>query len=572
MTNASNTSCDDNNACTSKSFCFDGTCVPAVGSEKKCDDGNKCTDDSCDPKTGKCVATNNVAPCDSGDLCTYGDKCFNGACKGSSTKLCDDDNDCTSDSCDPKSGKCSFKSLKDGSPCTDGLACTTGDACQAGQCKFKSSKCPLFTETFECGDAGAGWTLDKPAGKKVIWAVDASPTLPNQINYACTLNFNNGTNYCDPAGNGCQSPTGTAKSPVIDGAKGFGTLRLTFETFYQVDGGWSDRPRVNIKDATTDAVITGFYLSKSSQNQNTWRTINVNISAALGKKFYIELFLDNPSGGGNNDGKGWAMDNIVIDQEPVVENCTDGVDNDGDGKADCEDPACISKGGCVELCGNGLDDDYDDKVDCDDPDCKGTLACVPATLEWNFNCGDAGWSYTKGANNVSWAIDATPAAVKPYTGGCTLNYNNGTNYCGVSTCSSFYNWSAGLATLDKEIDATQFKQLKASYWVYMDVSAYGNLGYDNSFLQVSTNNFKGCCGATNQCSTTEPENCNSAGNATFQTPEPQDGGKKWRQVEVDLSAFAGKKFKLRYRFNTVSSQSNNFPGVFVDDLRIYGTK
>ena len=111
------------------------------------------------------------------------------------------------------------------------------------------------------------------------------------------------------------------------------------------------------REATTDAVITGFYLSKSSQNQNTWRTINVNISAALGKKFYIELFLGNPSGGGNNDGKGWAMDNIVIDQEPVVENCTDGVDNDGDGKADCEDPACISKGGCVELCGNGVDDE-----------------------------------------------------------------------------------------------------------------------------------------------------------------------------------------------------------------------
>jgi len=48
MTNG--TACEDHNACTETSFCYDGVCKP--GDPVDCDDGNLCTLDSCDPRTG----------------------------------------------------------------------------------------------------------------------------------------------------------------------------------------------------------------------------------------------------------------------------------------------------------------------------------------------------------------------------------------------------------------------------------------------------------------------------------------------------------------------------------------
>jgi hypothetical protein len=387
--------------------------------------------------------------------------------------------------------------------------------------------------------------------------------------------------YCDvTTGNRCQSPIGTANSPVIDGTKSFGQVRVQFDTFYQLDSGFTDRPRVRFVTEAGAQLGQTITLSKNSQNMNKWRHVAVQVNAVAGKKFKMQFYLNNPSGGGGfggggdqNKGKGWAVDNIVFDQSPVAEQCGDGVDNDGNGKIDCEDPVCIASGQCVELCGNGLDDDYDDKVDCDDSDCSAKIDCTTPTHTYDFDCGDKGWTHTSGGNGVKWAIDSTPAAVKPVTGQCTLNYNNGSNYCGVSSCSGGFNWSAGTSTLDSEIDASSYKDIKATYWSYIDVPTSGNANNnDNGYVQVSTSGFKGCCGATNQCSSAEPNNCNKDGTITLQAPEGTANVKKWVKVELDLKAYAGTKFKLRFRFNSSGSGGNTTTGWFVDDLRIYGTK
>ncbi|MCX6714917.1 MAG: hypothetical protein NTX72_03815 [Candidatus Uhrbacteria bacterium] len=98
-------SCDDGDACTLASECSATTCV---GKVYKCDDGNSCTDDICNPKTG-CIFTNvNNDPCDDGDACTTGDKCNNSVCISKPPLVCDDQNKCTSDSCNPTTGKCVF--------------------------------------------------------------------------------------------------------------------------------------------------------------------------------------------------------------------------------------------------------------------------------------------------------------------------------------------------------------------------------------------------------------------------------------------------------------------------------
>jgi hypothetical protein len=72
-----------------------------------CDDQNPCTDDSCDPIAG-CVNTNNAAEC-AAAFCEAGsfhaaETCSEGACPEQTAQSCDDQNPCADDSCDPIAG------------------------------------------------------------------------------------------------------------------------------------------------------------------------------------------------------------------------------------------------------------------------------------------------------------------------------------------------------------------------------------------------------------------------------------------------------------------------------------
>jgi len=122
--------CNDGNACTTKSACDGGECL---GKEDVgCDDKNPCTDDFCDAIDGCENDPAEAKACDDGNACTSGDVCSKGACVGT-PKDCDDGVSCTVDSCDSKaggaaSGKCASKT-DDGS-CDDGNPCTT-DTCDA---------------------------------------------------------------------------------------------------------------------------------------------------------------------------------------------------------------------------------------------------------------------------------------------------------------------------------------------------------------------------------------------------------------------------------------------------------
>ncbi|MCO4761433.1 MAG: hypothetical protein KC502_08010 [Myxococcales bacterium] len=135
-----NKPCDaDSNACTTDDYCQKGACVP--GATKPCSDGKPCTADSCDAKTGKCVhvaKTNDGQPCDAdASICTWGDACKDGACKPGKALPCDDSNPCTTDGCNPLTGCTNGKNAM---PCSDGNGCTVGDACSNGGCKSGSVK------------------------------------------------------------------------------------------------------------------------------------------------------------------------------------------------------------------------------------------------------------------------------------------------------------------------------------------------------------------------------------------------------------------------------------------------
>ena len=121
-------SCSDGNPCTLNDFCKDSSCQS--GALVDCDDKNPCTDDSCD-ELGLCVHTANLETCDDGNACTIGDHCADGKCLYDGLTVCNDQDICTDDLCDPILG-CTSKLNQ--APCDDDDACTTVDACLLGTC------------------------------------------------------------------------------------------------------------------------------------------------------------------------------------------------------------------------------------------------------------------------------------------------------------------------------------------------------------------------------------------------------------------------------------------------------
>jgi len=120
--------CDDGDRCTTADVCrlFPTGGVVCVGTPVNCDDQNPCTSDSCDPLTGLCVHAE--VSCDDQNLCTT-DRCnpSTGQCEHVPVN-CDDGNQCTADSCDPANGQCVHQPIV-GQVCNDGDPCTQGDKC-----------------------------------------------------------------------------------------------------------------------------------------------------------------------------------------------------------------------------------------------------------------------------------------------------------------------------------------------------------------------------------------------------------------------------------------------------------
>ena len=127
--------------------CYQGECT--TGSQLTCDDDNPCTTDSCDPASG-CVFSINDLPCDDGDACTFSDACLDGVCLGDPV-TCVDNTLCTADECDPGLG-CVFPPLS--GPCDDNDPCTEGDYCDQGVCQpGQNPQCLAMQRVVLAGDS-----------------------------------------------------------------------------------------------------------------------------------------------------------------------------------------------------------------------------------------------------------------------------------------------------------------------------------------------------------------------------------------------------------------------------------
>ena len=95
-----------------------------------CDDGNECTSDSCLGEAGCDSQPLDGVECVDGDPCTAADHCETGLCVGAPV-LCDDSNPCTDDSCNGLGG-CQY--VPNTADCNDSNACSVADQCSEGSC------------------------------------------------------------------------------------------------------------------------------------------------------------------------------------------------------------------------------------------------------------------------------------------------------------------------------------------------------------------------------------------------------------------------------------------------------
>lgn len=185
--------CTDSNGCTMADQCQTGACVP--GTPVVCDDLNDCTTDSCNELTGQCVYNNNQNPCDDGDLCTVTDTCNAGACTGN-VVVCNDSNDCTDDSCNSATGTCTF--TPNVASCDDGDACTVADTCGNGACEGTVKTC----------NDGNSCTNDacNPATGACVYINNTNSCSDNDLctqNDVCTNGACKGTGVVCPAQDQC---------------------------------------------------------------------------------------------------------------------------------------------------------------------------------------------------------------------------------------------------------------------------------------------------------------------------------------------------------------------------------
>jgi len=131
------TTCDDgiDNDCDGLTDGADPACV-SCQADADCEDNNACTTDTCDTDTSLCVNTpvDDGETCDDGLFCTVGDVCTGGRCGGTSRDCSSLTNQCNQGICDEDGNQCLAQPANEGQTCDDGLYCTLGETCQAGVC------------------------------------------------------------------------------------------------------------------------------------------------------------------------------------------------------------------------------------------------------------------------------------------------------------------------------------------------------------------------------------------------------------------------------------------------------
>ena len=217
------TLCDDGKACTVGSLCAAGACL--AGTPLACNDENACTTDSCNAATGSCAhLPANGTPCDDGNACTVESACKDGSCSGGiGICACQVSADCL--------GK------EDGNACNGTLYCDTAshtcvvnpatvvacipaeDACHIAACNPKTGKCQLLDapDSSPCSDGNACTVGDACVAGVCKPGTGTCCKADGDCAQAEDGNACNGTLFCNLAKGTCQlNPKTVVTCPSVD--------------------------------------------------------------------------------------------------------------------------------------------------------------------------------------------------------------------------------------------------------------------------------------------------------------------------------------------------------------------
>jgi uncharacterized protein (TIGR02145 family) len=146
---ADQTYCDGTEICDAVGDCMEGLAVA-------CDDDVDCTEDSCDEDQEGCKFEPDDGLCADEVTCTIDEVCdVDSGCDATlDHEFCDDGNDCTDDVCDPEDG-CLHTTVQDGGDCVLSDPCYINPSCQEGICAgdFDLENCGDFDHDGIAGDA-----------------------------------------------------------------------------------------------------------------------------------------------------------------------------------------------------------------------------------------------------------------------------------------------------------------------------------------------------------------------------------------------------------------------------------
>ncbi len=135
-------------------ICTGGVCD--LGPPLDCDDDIDCTTDSCDPQTNQCQNTPDDDFCDDDTFCNGVETCdVETGCEAGSPPVCDDGVECTDDVCDPQTDDCAATPNDDNCDndafCDGDETCDAVDDCQPGTPPDCDDQIPCTTDS--CNEA-----------------------------------------------------------------------------------------------------------------------------------------------------------------------------------------------------------------------------------------------------------------------------------------------------------------------------------------------------------------------------------------------------------------------------------
>ncbi|MFT4703575.1 MAG: hypothetical protein ACI81R_001267 [Bradymonadia bacterium] len=260
-----------------------------------------------------------------------------------------------------------------------------------------------YAENFNTDNGG--WSTDEQGSNDVPWE-HGDPTLSGAFDgdawaTGLAVNYNN-------------SSLGFLRSPTFDvSGVSNDTLIVTFQIDYDAEAGWDGAQLVANIDGTDVVVVDGLsnWYNDALGAAPVWSGDSAGYLLAEAEivlppgaaTLYLNfLFVADGSG----DDVGVVIDDVTLD-EKLVEDCTNGIDDNADGAIDCAESFCLTnEPTCTETgaeCAGGVDDDLDGAIDCLDSDCTLDPLCVETLPYFEDFEAASTWQVFFGTNWVEGA-------------------------------------------------------------------------------------------------------------------------------------------------------------------------